>query len=104
MKPPVDAPTSRQRKPSGDRSEGLERVLELLTAAGDVARGPLDDEVGVLVNLLSRLLMPGNSPGEHKRLRLRAGLGEPALHQQDVEPLLHTPSVVLGVAKQQCPI
>ena len=72
-------------------------MLELLTAAGDVARRPLDDELGVLVHLLARLLMPGNAPGEHERLRLRARLREPALHEQDVEPLLHTPSVVLAV-------
>ena len=89
MKPPVDAPTSRQRAPSTDNGERPERVLELLAATGDVARRPLHDELGVLVDLLARLVMPWNAPSEHECLRLRARLGEPALHEQDVEPLLH---------------
>ena len=33
--------------------------------------------------------MAGHEPGEDERLRLRAALREPALHEQDVEPLLH---------------
>ncbi len=89
MKPPVEAPTSRQAGTFHRHSERLERVLELLAAAGDIARRPLDDELGVLVDLLARLRMAGDAAGKHERLRLGARLGEAALHEQDVEPLLH---------------
>ena len=92
MKPPVDAPTSRQRSPPGTTPKRVERVRELLAAARDVARRPLDGELGVLVDLLARLGVAGDAAGEHERLRLRARLGEPALHQQHVEPLLHSAS------------
>ena len=43
-------------QPVRGHAEGFERVLELLTAAGDVARRPLDDELRVLRDLLARLL------------------------------------------------
>ena len=69
-----------------ERHEG---VLELLTAPGDIARRLLDDELGILVDLLPRLRVPRDAAGQHERLRLRARLGEAALHEEDVEPLLH---------------
>ena len=39
----------------------------------------------VLVHLLARLVVAGHEPGEDERLRLRARLGEPALHEEDVQ-------------------
>ena len=44
MNPPVEAPTSRQSLPAGSTRGQLERVGELLAAAGDEARRPLDLE------------------------------------------------------------
>src|SRR5947209_7968172 len=69
--------------------ERVERVGELLPAARDVGWPRLQLEVGVLVHLLPRLLVAGHEAGEDERLRLRARLGEAALHEEDVEPLLH---------------
>ena len=42
--------------------ERFERVLELLAAAGDVARRPLDRELGALVDLLPAFACPGTRP------------------------------------------
>ena len=69
--------------------ERVERVLQLLAAARDEARRPLDVELGVLGDLLARLVVAGDEPGEHERLRLRARLREPALDEEHVEALLH---------------
>jgi hypothetical protein len=60
---------------------------ELLAAARDKARGLADGELGRLVHLLAGFLVTGHPPREDQRLRLRPALGEPALYQQDVEPL-----------------
>ena len=89
MKPPVEAPTSRQSAPGGVDAERVERVRELLAAARDEPRRPLDLELDRLVHLLPGLVVARHEPGEHERLRLRAALREAALHEQDVEPLLH---------------
>ena len=70
-------------------AHGVERVGELLPAAGDEARRRLDRQLRVLVDLRAGLRVAGHEPGEDERLRLRAALGEPALDEQDVEPLLH---------------
>src|SRR5205823_8269645 len=72
----------------GDR-ELVERMCELLAAARDEARRPLDDELSRLVDLLARLRMAGYEPSEDECLGLRAALGEPALDEQHIEPLLH---------------
>ena len=88
MKPPVDAPTSRQSSTSRVDAGRIERVRELLPSPRDVRRRRGDREVGRLVHLLARLLVPGNEAREHERLRLRAALGEPALDQQHVQALL----------------
>ena len=66
-----------------------ERVRELLTAARHVSRRGLDPQLRILVDLMTRLLVPGHEPRQHERLRLRSALGEAALHEQDVQPLLH---------------
>ncbi len=75
---------------SGDvDAERAECVRELLAAAGDETRRGVDRELGVGVDLLPGLRASRDQPCEHERLRLRARLGEPALDEQDVEPLLH---------------
>ena len=89
MKPPVEAPTSRQSSPAGSIAERVERVRELLAPARDEPRPALDHELDGLVDLLARLRVARHEPGEDQRLRLRAALGEPALDEQHVESLLH---------------
>ena len=69
--------------------ELLERVRELLAAAGDEARPLLDRELGVVGHLMARLVVAGHEPGQHECLCLSAALCEPALDQEDVEALLH---------------
>src|SRR5437868_1062260 len=69
--------------------ERVERVRELLAAPRDVGRGPLDRELRAVVDLLARLRVARDEPGEDERLRLRPALREPALDEQQVEPLLH---------------
>ena len=88
MKPPVDAPTSRQSSPAGSTPKRVERVRELLAAARDVRGAALDRELRGLVDLLARLVVAGHEPGHHERLRLRARLREAALDEEDVEALL----------------
>ena len=68
--------------------ERVERVRELLAAARDEPRSPLDRELGRLVHLLAGLRVPGDEAGEDERLRLRAALREPPLDEQDVQALL----------------
>ena len=70
-------------------AEGVERVRELLAAAGDERRRPLDLELGVLVDLLAGLRVPRDEPGQDEGLRLGTRLGEAALDEQHVEALLH---------------
>src|SRR5581483_7762356 len=70
-------------------AEQVEPVRELLAAARDVLRTAVDRELDVLVDLLARLVVPGHAARHHERLRLRARLGEAALDEDDVEPLLH---------------
>ena len=66
-----------------------QRMGELLAATGDEPRRPLDPERDRFVELRSRLVVARHEPRDHARLRLAARLREPALHEQNVEPLLH---------------
>ena len=66
-------------------AECVQGVRELLAAARDESRRPLDLERDVLADLLPRLLEAGHEAGKHERLRLRPALGEPSLHEHDVE-------------------
>ena len=68
-------------------AELVERVRELVAAARDEPRRPLDDELRRFVHLLAGLLVAVDEARHHERLRLRAALGEPALDEEDVEPL-----------------
>ena len=87
MKPPVEAPTSAQSRPSTSTSNASSAACELLAAARDEARRAVDLELGVLVELLARLVVPRHESGENQRLRLRARLRKPALDEEDVEAL-----------------
>ena len=70
-------------------AERVETVRELVAAARNVRRPARDGEVCILVDLLAGLVVAGNLPGHHERLRLRARFRKPALHEDDVEALLH---------------
>ena len=79
-----------QRVPTGRVDpEGVEAVGELLPAPRDEARRALDLERRVLGELLARLGVARDEPGEDERLRLGTALGEAALDEEHVEPLLH---------------
>ena len=54
MKPPVEAPTSRQSRPATSIAERLERVLELDPAARDEARAGVDEQVRLGLDQLAR--------------------------------------------------
>ena len=69
-------------------AEGFERVRQLLAAPRDVRRRRGDRQLRGLVHLVARLLVAGDEPSQDERLGLGAALGEPPLHQQDVEPFL----------------
>ena len=98
MKPPVDAPTSRQSRPAGSTPSASRRVRELVAAARDVRRRLLDRELAPLVHLLAGLRVAADEAGHHERLRLRAALGEPALDEEDVEALAHERRLACGCA------
>ena len=88
MKPPVEAPRSRQSLPLGSTPSASRACASFSPAARDESRRPLDLERDVVADLLPRLVEPGHEACEHERLRLRPALGEPALHEHDVEALL----------------
>ena len=75
--------------PANVEAEHVERVLELLPAARDDARRSVECELLVVVHLGARLVETRHEPRHHQGLRLRPRFREPALHQQDVKPLLH---------------
>jgi hypothetical protein len=72
-------------------AEPIEPVRELLPSARDVRRQALDLELGVLRNLLARLVVAAHKPGEDESLRLRPRPGQAALDEKDVEALLQAP-------------
>ena len=76
-------------EPGDVEAERVERIRELVSGARDVRRRRLDLERRVVGELLAGLRVPGHEPGHDERLRLGARLGEPALDEQHVEPLLH---------------
>jgi hypothetical protein len=73
----------------GIDAEDLERVVELLAAAGHEPRLLAELQRDGLVHLLPRLVESGHPPGHHERLRLGARLGEAALDEENVEALFH---------------
>ena len=91
MKPPVEAPTSRQRRPAGSTPERVERVAQLDPAARDVGRRRVDPELDVGLHELARLgglrvaRAEPHLARHHRRRGAGAGREEPALRQQGVE-------------------
>ena len=69
--------------------QNLEGVRELLTAARDETRALDELELCSIVDLSARLREASHQAGQDQRLRLRAGHGQAALHEQHVQPLLH---------------
>ena len=94
MKPPVDAPMSAQSRPSTSTPSASSAFRSFSPPRETYARRRVDGELGRLVHLLAGLLVPGHPPREHERLRLAPALGEPALDEQRVEPLLHPPRLL----------
>ena len=89
MKPPVEAPTSRQSSPATS-TPSASSAFASFSPPRETKRGPARDvELGGLVHLLARLRMAGNAAREHEGLRLGAGCGQPTLDQEDIQPLLH---------------
>ena len=93
MKPPVDAPTSRQTRPRVD-AEGVQRRGQLVAAPADVwlGRGDLDRRLGI--DEVARLpvesrLIAGPDPNlaaDQQRLGTGARFGEPPVDDELVEP------------------
>ena len=88
MKPPVEAPTSRQSRPLGS-TPVASSALASFSPPRETYRAALRDrELDVLVQLLAGLRVPRHEPGEDERLRLGAALRQPTLDEQDVQALL----------------
>src|SRR5262249_33258857 len=71
----------------GVHLEGIERVLQLLSAAGDEAGQALDGEVDVVTYLLARLRVAADEAGEHERLCLCARGRQTTPDEEHVEAL-----------------
>ena len=89
MKPPVEAPTSRQRSSDGIDREGGERRRQLLAAARDERRPEIDVEPGVGTHVRAGLghdlVVDAHPAREHQGLCAAAALDEAAFGEQDVE-------------------
>ena len=106
MKPPVEAPTSRQRRPAGIDAGRGQRVGELDTAARDEPRALVDRDHDVLGDHLARLgralaaaAAQAHLAGHDRRRRARARGEQPALGEQGVEAELgHREGAANGTA------
>ena len=84
----VEAPRSRQSLPLGS-TPSASRACASFSPPRETNRGGRSTSSATSSrDLLPGLFEPGHEPGENERLRLRAALGEPALHEHDVEALL----------------
>ena len=88
MKPPVEAPTSRQSRPLGSTPVAPSAFASFSPPRETYRAALRDHELDVLVQLLAGLRVPRHEPGEDERLGLRAALRQPTLDEQDVEALL----------------
>ena len=88
VKPPVEAPMSRQTQPGGSMPKCVERCRELHAAAGHVGmRRPRDDDArrrAVRDGLRTRRAIGGHQPGRDRLLRPGAAFEEAALDEQHV--------------------
>ncbi len=97
MNPPVDAPTSRQSRPATSTPNASSAFASLCPARETYGGGATTSSSMSSANLLAWFRVPGHEPGQDERLGLRARLGETALDQHDVKPLLgHSPPVGSG--------
>ena len=88
MKPPVEAPRSTQSLPLGS-TPSASRACASFSPPRETNRGGRSTSSATSSrDLLPRLVEAGHEAREHERLRLRPALGEPALHEHDVEALL----------------
>ena len=88
MKPPVDAPTSAQSRPVTSTCSASSAFWSFSPPRETKRGGRADLEHGVVSDLLSRLVVTADEPGEHERLCLRARLRQSALDEHHVESLL----------------
>ena len=107
MKPPVEAPTSRQRRPLDVEPELLQRVGELDPAARDEARRLVDRDLDVGIDELAGLLRAlaaradAHLPRHHGRSGAGARLEQAALGQEGVKAHAgHGAQRYLGCAKR----
>ena len=85
------------RTNAGVDNIGTYRKLHVLTPAAD--RVFVLQSAGNLATtqeVLDRIQVDIDTPGDHESLRLAARFREPALHEQNVEPLLHRPGRLAG--------
>src|SRR5207248_3867624 len=83
-------------EPAWIDAEGVGSMRELLAAARDVGAPALDRKLCAFVDLCAGLVVAGDEPGHHERLRLGPRLGQAALDEQHVEPLLHDSEPMAG--------
>src|SRR5947208_133867 len=70
-------------------AERIEGVRQFRPATRDVRWRALHFQLRALIDLRPRFVVAGHATCEDERLRLRTALGESALDEQHVEPLLH---------------
>ena len=87
MKPPVEAPTSAQSRPSTSTANAANAVASFSPPRETNGGGRSTRSSTVGVHLLARLVVPLNEPREDERLSLAPRLGQTPLHEEDVEPL-----------------
>ncbi len=89
MKPPVEAPRSRQSLPAGSTPSASSACASFSPPRETNRGGRSTWSSASSATCCPGLSIAGHEPGDDERLRLGAALREPALHEQDVEPLAH---------------
>ena len=88
MKPPVEAPRSRQSSPAGSTPNASSAFASLCAGARDVRRRRARPRAARVSSTCSPgFECPGTSPAMTSACACAAALGEAALDEQDVEPL-----------------
>ena len=101
MKPPVEAPTSRQSLPRGSRGSSSSACASFSPPRETNRGGRSTSSDDRLVELRARLVVARDEPGDDERLRLAAGLREATLHEEDIEPLLHSRGRLAGCGRSE---
>ncbi len=87
MKPPVEAPTSRQSRPATSSAKASSAFASLWPARDTYGGGASTSSGASSSTCSPAFAWPRHPAGEDERLRLGTALGEAALDEQDVEPL-----------------